>query len=283
MLDHLVESNDHSRENKRRGGFLLSTFFVVGTVLLSGILWSLFAKDLGLNAGNLEMSALIAPLAIAEEQPPPPEKQLVKSKPAAPVADVRTKIIQNINETPKKTPDTISSEKSNVPPRNPNHLTVLGADNTTSSNSVAADYRNAVNPNGIGNSIGNSVGKSDGDPNAAAVIAPKIPPPPAFKKEAVKIPSNLKKSLGVINGKAINLVKPQYSAAAKLIRADGAVNVEVTIDEKGNVIAAKAISGHPLLRPAAESAARASKFDPTTLSREPVKVSGIIVYNFTLQ
>jgi len=87
---------------------------------------------------------------------------------------------------------------------------------------------------------------------------------------------------GVVNGKATNLVKPAYPAAARAVNASGAVNVQVTIDEEGSVIAANAVSGHPLLRAAAVEAARASKFSPTRLSGQPVRVTGIIVYNFTL-
>ena len=85
---------------------------------------------------------------------------------------------------------------------------------------------------------------------------------------------------GVVNNKAVSLVKPAYPDAAKAVRASGAVNVQVTIDEEGNVISASAVSGHPLLRAASEEAARASKFSPTLLSGQPVKVTGIIVYNF---
>lgn len=85
---------------------------------------------------------------------------------------------------------------------------------------------------------------------------------------------------GVVNGKAVNLVKPPYPAAAKAVRAAGAVNVQVTIDEQGNVISAQAVSGHPLLRAASVQAARASTFSPTLLQGQPVKVTGIIVYNF---
>jgi len=87
---------------------------------------------------------------------------------------------------------------------------------------------------------------------------------------------------GVLNGKATNLVKPPYPAAAKAVKAQGAVNVQVTVDETGNVISATAVSGHPLLRAAAVTAARASKFSPTTLAGKPVKVTGVIVYNFVL-
>lgn len=85
---------------------------------------------------------------------------------------------------------------------------------------------------------------------------------------------------GVLNGKATNLVKPPYPPAAKAVRASGAVNVQVTVDEQGNVISAAAVSGHPLLRASAVSAARQSKFSPTLLSGKPVKVTGVIVYNF---
>jgi TonB family protein len=85
---------------------------------------------------------------------------------------------------------------------------------------------------------------------------------------------------GVLNGKATNLVKPTYPPAAKAVRASGAVNVQVTVDEKGNVVSASAVSGHPLLRASAVQAARESKFEPTLLSGKAVKVTGVIVYNF---
>jgi hypothetical protein len=59
--------------------------------------------------------------------------------------------------------------------------------------------------------------------------------------------------------------------------------VQIVIDEKGNVISATAISGHPLLRAAAVAAAQQSKFAPTLLSGSPVKITGVVVYNFTTQ
>lgn len=87
-------------------------------------------------------------------------------------------------------------------------------------------------------------------------------------------------SESTVNGKASNLGKPIYPAAARAIRATGAVNVQVTIDEDGEVVAANAVSGHPLLRQAAEKAAIESKFAPTMLRGQPVRITGIIVYNF---
>jgi len=85
---------------------------------------------------------------------------------------------------------------------------------------------------------------------------------------------------GVLNGKASSLPKPDYPAAAAAVRAGGAVAVQVLVDENGDVIFAKAVSGHPLLRAAAVKAAREAKFSPTMLSGEQVKVSGVVTYNF---
>jgi protein TonB len=86
-----------------------------------------------------------------------------------------------------------------------------------------------------------------------------------------------------MNGKALHLEKPTYPAIARQAHASGTVIVQVLIDEAGNVVSARATSGHPLLHAASVAAARASKFAPTKLSGQPVKVSGVITYNFVAQ
>ena len=83
-----------------------------------------------------------------------------------------------------------------------------------------------------------------------------------------------------MNGRAVSLPKPEYPAAARALNASGTVNVEVTVDVKGNVVSASAVSGHPLLRAAAVAAARNAKFAPTLLGGQPVKVTGVVTYNF---
>ena len=88
---------------------------------------------------------------------------------------------------------------------------------------------------------------------------------------------------GVLNGKAISKPQPPYPPAAKAARAQGAVVVQVTVDETGGVTSARAVSGHPLLQAAAVAAARQAKFSPTLLSGKPVKVSGMLTYNFVLE
>ena len=97
---------------------------------------------------------------------------------------------------------------------------------------------------------------------------------------AVSEPTVKKISGGVLNGKALSLPAPEYSVAAKTVKASGAVNVQVTINEQGDIVSATAVSGHPLLRQAAEEAARKAKFAPTFLQGVPVSVTGVLVYNF---
>jgi len=80
---------------------------------------------------------------------------------------------------------------------------------------------------------------------------------------------------GVLNGMAVRLSRPIYPPMAKQIGASGEVRVQVAVDGNGNVISARAVSGHPLLRAAAESAARQSK-----MRSDAANSTGQIVYNF---
>ena len=88
---------------------------------------------------------------------------------------------------------------------------------------------------------------------------------------------------GVLNGRALTLPKPQYPALARAAHASGTVVVQVLIDQEGNVVSARAVSGHPLLQAVSVSAAREAKFSPTLLEGEPVRVTGVIHYNFVAQ
>lgn len=118
-------------------------------------------------------------------------------------------------------------------------------------------------------------------PKPTATPTPATPTPtptPSPTPNTVKIVNR-----GVLNGRAINLVRPPYPPAARAMRASGEVRVHVLVDENGNVVMARAVSGHPLLQPGAESAARASKFNPALINGQQVKMNGVIVYNFTAQ
>ena len=88
---------------------------------------------------------------------------------------------------------------------------------------------------------------------------------------------------GVLNGKAASLPVPEYPAIARAAHASGTVNVQILIDEGGNVIEATAVSGHPLLRAAAQAAAKEAKFTATRVNGEPTQVAGVLVFNFVAQ
>jgi len=120
---------------------------------------------------------------------------------------------------------------------------------------------------------------SESKSNAAAVSGSEIITPSDDSAGGTsQTPKTISK--GVLNGTALTLTLPILSAEAREKKASGGVNVQVTIDEQGNVVSAKAISGDPLLKAASEEAARNSKFAPTTLQGVPVKVTGVIYYNF---
>ena len=87
---------------------------------------------------------------------------------------------------------------------------------------------------------------------------------------------------GVLNGKALSLPTPVYPDVARRMRTEGVVQVEVVVDETGKVISARALSGPGMLRDAAVKAASLAHFSPTKLSGLPVKVTGLINYNFTV-
>jgi TonB family protein len=88
---------------------------------------------------------------------------------------------------------------------------------------------------------------------------------------------------GILNGKALAKPMPVYPPIAKAARAQGTVTIQILVDEEGYVISANAVSGHPLLQQSASFAARQARFTPTTLEGQPVKVSGVITYNYVLQ
>lgn len=122
-------------------------------------------------------------------------------------------------------------------------------------------------------------GKPQGETGSTETEAKPAEPAPGTEsgKRGAPVPG------GVLNGRAISLPKPEYPAIARQANASGTVVVQVTIDEYGNVIAARAVSGHPLLQAVSVAAAREAKFSPTFMMGEAVKVTGVLTYNFVAQ
>ena len=87
----------------------------------------------------------------------------------------------------------------------------------------------------------------------------------------------------LVKGRALALPQPAYPPIARAAHVSGTVTVRVIIDREGNVIAAAAIEGHPLLQKACVAAARHARFSPTLYEGKPEKVMGDIHYNFVVQ
>ena len=259
MFEHLVESGSHSEDLKRKGSFLLG-FAGIYVVLIiafgiAGIMWA----TANIDAQTLELTALIAPVPVQANQPKQeakPEKVEITKN-----VDVRKELIAAVDES-RLPPKEISAKASDIPPVRKGVVTMVGSGNS-----------NAIAPVAPGNGTGNIISAP------AKVDIAEAPPPPPPKPTPPKAPI----SGGVLNGKAVRLVQPPYPAIARSAHAAGQVRVQITIDENGNVVSAAAVSGHPLLQGAAVSAARQSKFTPTKLSGMPVKVTGVIIYNFVAQ
>lgn len=272
MLDQLVESRNTSAENTRRSEFLLGTFVLLTGALVFSWGYSLFNKDYAMGAGDLDLGQLVAPVALPEDAPPPPPEPDKPDQRSSPASDKPTVVekIATMDQTVTP-PKEMKGETLKAPPLRRDEAQNYDVGKT---NEGRYDPNKTYNekPTGLGQTTG---GTGDGDKDDEPVVVKATPKPEPTKPPVPKIVSG-----GVVNGKATNLVKPPYPAAARAVRASGAVNVQVTIDEGGSVISASAVSGHPLLRAAAVQAARSSRFSPTMLSGQPVKVTGVIVYNF---
>ena len=257
MFENLVESGSHKQDVTRKGSFILITMAVYLLIIVAGGIAGIMMATANIDQQTLELTALIAPVPVPQQQQkeaPKPEKVVIEKN-----VDVRRELIATVDRA-DLVPKTISAKASDVPPVRKGVVTMVGSSDT-----------NAAQPMAPGAGSGQIIS------GPAKVEVKDEPPPPPPAKPHAPI------SGGVLNGKAVHLVQPPYPPIARSAHASGQVVVQVLIDENGNVVAAHATSGHPLLQAAAVNAARSSKFTPTKLSGQPVKVNGVIIYNFLAQ
>lgn len=262
MFENLVESGSHSEDIKRKGSFLLGFTLAYLVLIVAGGVAGIWWATANIDAQTLELTALVAPVPVpqaakVDKQEAKPEKvELSKN------VDVRRELIADVSRA-DLVPKEISAKASDIPPVRKGVVTMQGSSDS-----------NAVAPMAPGTGTGQFIS------TPTRVETNDEPPPPA---PTPKPTPHAPISGGVLNGKAVHLVTPPYPAIARSAHASGSVQVQVLIDENGNVVSAHAVSGHPLLQAAAVAAARASKFTPTKLSGQPVKVNGVIIYNFVAQ
>lgn len=147
---------------------------------------------------------------------------------------------------------------------------------TRTATPTATATPNVINAN---TSNVNTATPSSTRPSASPPSSPPPPPP----SPAATPPANRPMNVGVLNGRAVSMPKPAYPPIAKQMRASGQVAVQVSLDEGGNVLSARATTGNTLLRAPAEAAARQSRFNPVIIGDRAVRANGILVYNFINQ
>lgn len=273
MFDQMIESEPAKADFKSRRKYFVTSSLVVGTLFFVGVIVSIFASEFGIRGSNFELTEMIAPIEMAATTPPAPQPKAPSNAPVKESSKLpmRTEIISRTDE-PQIVPTAVSTVASTTPSR-PVGAYEIGPMNVDPIGPPAGTGRETGpgGPEGVPGGIGKT--ETETEPEIKSE-------PPVIKKPAP--PKNRPTvSKGVLNGSALSLPKPNYSAPARAVGAVGGVRVQVTIDESGRVISANAIDGHPLLRGDAERAARNAKFSPTLLSDVPVKVTGIITYNFT--
>ncbi len=269
MFDNLIESASHNSELKRRSSFFLGALGGYSLLFMAIGVASVFAYDANLDKQNLELVSLITPVDNIRDTPQPiiEKKHLssdgsTESRPEVrtepPPSNDPTKVENGVHVVTKQPPPLPQGVKTYVIGDSDTPGIFKGGGNDGNSTSIGAD-------NGL-------PGTRDIEP----------PPPVKYVEPKADKPKTIK-SLGVVNGLARVLPIPRYPTLANAAHVQGTVTVQILIDEKGNVLSARAISGHPLLQAEAVKAAYGAKFSPTYLSNEPVKVSGIINYNFKQQ
>jgi protein TonB len=265
MFNNLIESSSHVREYKRRGSFVLFTTIVYMVLLVVFGVVGIYAYDATLEKQNLEMVTLISPHEIVPEQAP-----AVVQAPGRPGVTTEEDVVVPQRE--------IAMLDTNRPEVVPVEVSVGPSKNVPLPPSGPIKWGRDSNPTagGGGPAISGGGGRPMVQP-AQVVPLPDNPPLP----EPPQTPKIISK--GVISGYAISLPKPIYPELAKRMRVSGKVSVQVLVDEEGRVVSATVVSGSPFLRTEAQKAAMQARFSPTRMGDQPVKVSGVIIYNFELQ
>lgn len=257
MFDVLVESTK-SKQGRRASRYFAVTTAIYAIALVAIGVGTIIGFSPAL-AEEFSLSAMLAP-PVPSAPSPPPVVTPTTNRSAEPV---------NTFTPPKQPPKVmLPDDAARIEVRQ--RVSVIGDSGLPPCNSCTGKT-------GIP-----GVGQNNADP---------VPPPPEIKREPKLDPTPTpeikqgpnKVSEGVLLGGAINKVTPAYPQIARATRASGPVQVVVTISEEGRVIEAYAASGHPLLRSTAVEAARRWTFKPTRLSNIPVKVQGVLTFNFTLQ
>jgi len=205
----------------------------------------------------IDMKQFSRTLLVAPPPPPPPPP------PAAP-AVVRV-------SAPKRV--FTASGKLTAPTVIPKRVAMLKEEELPPDVGVSAGVVGGV-PGGVpGGQMGGVIGGIIG-----GVAGSNLPPPP---KAAPAAP--IRVGGRVSAPRALSTPQPVYPVLARSAKIQGDVTIDAVIDTEGNVVQMNAVSGHPLLIPAAMDALRRWKYQPTLLNDEPVSVALFVTIRFRMQ
>lgn len=256
MFDKLVESTNQKRAGRTGRYFLTTTLAYAGALTLLGLM-TIFWFNPAL-ADTLEVAGILTPPPPLSGPPPQANRVQINETP------------RDIFATPTRPPERIADPRevppSNPRPQNSQHPDIVGAPQF-----------------GPGNGTGIIPGGTENDAIPPPPPQPVVPPTPAPTPAPTPTPQQtVRMTSQMTQSKAIRRVQPPYPAIAKSAHVSGPVQVQVTISEDGTVNDAAVLSGHPLLREASVQAARQWVFSPTLLNGKPVRVVGVLTFNFTL-
>jgi protein TonB len=268
MFDRLILSTKDQRKG-RTGKFLFVTFLFYSLALASALIVSAVAAS-----PRMYEPMDVIKLASVPSLPPPLGTR-TSSRNTPKVREAQRPSIYNPEPL-----DTLTNRASSKPmPNVPSGPPVIGDVGANVGGGPIGD------PNGVKDGIGPIDGKGIGIGNLDGGM--ELPPPtpvqklvekpqPAVEKQPLRVSSR------VLTGAAIERKTPIYPPLAKQARIEGSVVVEVVISLDGRVEAVRPLGGHPLLTSAALEAARGWRFNPTMLNGVPVRVTGLITFNFNL-
>jgi periplasmic protein TonB len=190
---------------------------------------------------------------VAPPPPPPPPPPPAAAPPTAKIVKVQSELDNGQLRTPTAIPKKIAMIKEDeAPPPSSGMGGVVGGV-----------------PGGVaGGQMGGVIG---GIIASTPVAVPKV-----------ATPQRVRVSQGVSEGLLVHKVTPQYPPLAKQARIQGAVVLQAVISKDGSIQNLRAVSGHPMLTPAAIDAVKQWRYKPYFLNGDPVEVETQVTVNFTL-
>jgi protein TonB len=240
---------EHSSTRQRRSPMDLAISFIVHFAILTLLLFIPLYFSQGIDMKRLETTLLIAPMPPMAPAPPPPAS-MTRAVHVAPKVFTPGKLT-----APTFIPKAVPTASTDAAPPEETFNSSMGGV-----------------PGGVpGGQIGGITG---GMPNVAA---PAMPAPIAERpKGPVRVGGNVKPPRLIFGPPAV------YPTLAAQGHIHGMVVIDAVIDEHGNVIQEKVVSGHPLLLQAALKAVSERKYEPTVLDGEPTPVDLRVEVNFQM-